>query len=99
MNSLTMISDCSVKQEEDTVCSIISVSTESTKSSMPSNSRSNRDGSVRVHSGSGFRFVVPFPWRLHQILDDMDESGDTSIVSWMPDGRHFHVHNPTLFVK
>lgn len=99
MTSLTMISDCSVKRTEDTVCSNISVSSASTKSSMPSNSRSDRDGSVRVHSGSGFRFVVPFPWRLHQILDDMDESGDTSIVSWMPDGRHFHVHNPTLFVK
>jgi hypothetical protein len=55
-----------------------------------------RDGSVRVHSGSGFRFVVPFPWRLHQMLDDESAS---HIISWMPDGRHFHVHNPTLFVK
>eukprot|EP00980_Cylindrotheca_fusiformis_P022457 scaffold9308_cov115-Cylindrotheca_fusiformis.AAC.20 len=63
-----------------------------TSMNVPGSSReiqSDRDGSVRVHSGSGFRFVVPFPWRLHQILDDMDKAGDTSIISWQPDGRHF----------
>jgi len=93
MPSLPLMSDCSAKGEEDTgVCRNREPATKST-------SRSDRDGSVRVHSGSGFRFVVPFPWRLHQILDDMEEKGDTSIISWMPDGRHFHVHNPTLFVK
>lgn len=84
--------DFSTKMEPDPVtCGSNDAATKSTPS--------ERDGSVRVHSGSGFRFVVPFPWRLHQILDDMEASGDTSIISWVPDGRHFHVHNPTLFVQ
>jgi hypothetical protein len=61
--------------------------------------QNERDGSVRVHSGSGFRFVVPFPWRLHQLLDGMEKSGDTSIVSWQPDGSRFRVHNPSLFMS
>jgi hypothetical protein len=58
----------------------------------------DQDGSVRVHSGSGFRFVVPFPWRLHQILDDMDKLGNSSIISWKADGRKFRVINPTLLM-
>lgn len=89
--SLPVPADCTEKTQRDAANS----RNEQQVKSMPS----DRDGSVRVHSGSGFRFVVPFPWRLHQILDDMHESGDTSIISWVPDGRHFHVHNPTLFVE
>lgn len=56
-------------------------------------------GSVRVVSGSGFRYVVPFPWRLHQMLEDIEKSGGDSIVSWLPDGHHFQVHNPQLFMQ
>lgn len=56
-------------------------------------------GSVRVVSGSGFRYVVPFPWRLHQMLEAIDEAGDASIVSWLSDGQHFQVHNPQSFVQ
>lgn len=56
-------------------------------------------GSVRVVSGSGFRYVVPFPWRLHQMLEAIEEAGDDSIVSWLHDGRHFQVHNPQAFVE
>jgi hypothetical protein len=56
-------------------------------------------GSVRVVSGSGFRYVVPFPWRLHQMLEDIEKMGDESVVSWLPDGNHFQVHNPQLFMQ
>lgn len=56
-------------------------------------------GSVRVVSGSGFRYVVPFPWRLHQMLDDIEKAGDDAVVSWLPDGRHFQVHNPQVFMQ
>ena len=55
-------------------------------------------GSVRVVSGSGFRYVVPFPWRLHQMLEAIEEAGNAPIVSWLPDGHHFQVHHPQLFV-
>ncbi len=56
-------------------------------------------GSVRVVSGSGFRYVVPFPWRLHQMLEEIEQAGDAQVVSWLPDGQHFQVHNPQLFVQ
>jgi hypothetical protein len=55
-------------------------------------------GSVRVVSGSGFRYVIPFPWRLHQMLEEIEKAGDASTVSWLPNGRHFQVHNPQDFV-
>mmetsp|Transcript_41146 Transcript_41146/g.63398 ORF Transcript_41146/g.63398 Transcript_41146/m.63398 type:complete len:358 (+) Transcript_41146:93-1166(+) len=63
------------------------------------NDPENRGGSVRVVSGSGFRYVVPFPWRLHQMLDDIEKSGEDAVVSWLPDGFHFQVHNPQLFMQ
>lgn len=56
-------------------------------------------GSIRVVSGSGFRYVVPFPYRLHEMLSDVDAKHDTSIVSWLPDGHHFKVHDPLRFVE
>lgn len=52
-------------------------------------SNDQEKGSVRVVSGSGFRYVVPFPWRLHEMLQDIERSGEDSIVSWLPDGNHF----------
>ena len=56
-------------------------------------------GTIRVVSGSGYRFLSPFPFRLHKMLSDVEERGDASIVSWMPDGLHFKVHNPKRFVE
>jgi hypothetical protein len=56
-------------------------------------------GTIRVVSGSGYRFLSPFPFRLHKMLSDVEERGDASIVSWMPDGLHFKVHNPRRFVE
>lgn len=65
-----------------------------------------RAGSVRVVSGSGYRYVVPFPWRLHQMLEEterkslqgIDIEATTSIVSWLPDGLHFKVHDAKAFM-
>ena len=65
----------------------------------PATADSCKGGSVRVVSGSGFRYVVPFPWRLHQMLEDIEKLHEESIVSWLPDGRHFQVHNPQVFMQ
>ena len=40
----------------------------------------------------------PFPWKLHQLLDDTEANGNESIVSWLPSGA-FQVHKPDEFVK
>jgi hypothetical protein len=57
------------------------------------------DGSIRLVSGSGFRYVTPFPWRLHEMLEEMEYSGESKIVSWLPDGETFKVHDPQGFTK
>jgi hypothetical protein len=69
---------------------------------MDSSSTSNDlpDGSIRLSSGSGFRYVTPFPWRLHEMLEEMENSLEESkIVSWFPDGKTFRVHDPLGFTK
>ena len=43
--------------------------------------------------------TTPFPWKLHEMLDDMDEKGDYSLVRWLPHGRAFMVHKPKEFVE
>lgn len=55
------------------------------------------DGIIRVPSGSGYRIMTPFPWRLHEMLEDIEEKNLDWIVSWMPDGKAFQVHSPEHF--
>jgi len=43
--------------------------------------------------------LTPFPWKLHMMLDAMDETRDTSIVCWLPHGKAFMVHKPKSFVE
>lgn len=41
---------------------------------------------------------TPFPWKLHIMLDAIEESGETDVVSWLCHGRAFLVHKPKDFV-
>lgn len=50
------------------------------------------DGTIRVQSGSGYRLMKPFPWRLHEILENVRMKRLDWIVSWRPEGRSFQVH-------
>ena len=43
--------------------------------------------------------LLPFPYRLHHMLEDAEKHGKQDIVSWMPFGRSFKVHKPDRFVK
>lgn len=66
-------------------------------SSKNRNVRSSRcekrdDGTIRVPSGSGYRIMTPFPWRLHEILEEVEEKKLDHIVSWLPNGLAFQVH-------
>jgi hypothetical protein len=55
------------------------------------------DGVIRVPSGSGYRMMTPFPWLLHEMLEDIEKKDLGWIVSWMPDGRAFQVHSAERF--
>ena len=41
---------------------------------------------------------IPFPFKLHCMLDEVEERGIQNIVSWMPSGVAFKVHKPTEFI-
>jgi hypothetical protein len=41
----------------------------------------------------------PFLWKLHEMLDDCEKTGDDHIVSWMDEGRRFRVHKPKSFME
>jgi hypothetical protein len=39
----------------------------------------------------------PFPTKLHEMLERVEEDGNSHIISWQPHGRCFVVHKPELF--
>lgn len=43
--------------------------------------------------------TTPFPWKLHDMLDEMAREGNHSVVTWQPHGRAFMVHKPKEFVE
>jgi hypothetical protein len=42
--------------------------------------------------------ATPFPWKLHDMLDSVEEQGLQHIVSWQIHGRCFAIHNVQEFV-
>lgn len=43
--------------------------------------------------------AVPFPLKLHELLEKAEEENLTHIVSWQSHGRAFVVHDPKTFVR
>lgn len=43
---------------------------------------------------------MPFPWKLNRMLEEAEkpENGFANIVSWLPDGKAFKIHDPDAFV-
>lgn len=48
---------------------------------------------------SGQQQRLPFPLQLYKLLELAEESGDTDIVSWLPCGTAFRVHDRDKFAK
>jgi hypothetical protein len=42
---------------------------------------------------------LPFPWKLHMLLDEAQRMGYQDIVSWDADGNSFRVHKPIEFCE
>jgi hypothetical protein len=68
----------------DRTNSVVSVSTE---------------GSVDEEAIAKGGVAVPFPWKVHKMLDAVAEEGLEDVVSWQPHGRSFTVHKPKVFVE
>lgn len=43
--------------------------------------------------------LIPFPVKLHGMLDNIEADGLSNVVSWSPHGRCFCVHKPKEFVN
>eukprot|EP00586_Coscinodiscus_wailesii_P014924 CAMPEP_0172503262 /NCGR_PEP_ID=MMETSP1066-20121228/167676_1 /TAXON_ID=671091 /ORGANISM="Coscinodiscus wailesii, Strain CCMP2513" /LENGTH=493 /DNA_ID=CAMNT_0013278929 /DNA_START=57 /DNA_END=1538 /DNA_ORIENTATION=+ len=43
--------------------------------------------------------IVPFPLKLHTLLDQLEQDGLTSIMSWQPHGRAFVIRDKIRFTK
>eukprot|EP00539_Tryblionella_compressa_P001104 CAMPEP_0178751226 /NCGR_PEP_ID=MMETSP0744-20121128/10419_1 /TAXON_ID=913974 /ORGANISM="Nitzschia punctata, Strain CCMP561" /LENGTH=361 /DNA_ID=CAMNT_0020404869 /DNA_START=211 /DNA_END=1296 /DNA_ORIENTATION=+ len=41
---------------------------------------------------------LPFLWKLHLLLDDVEATGNEHIVSWLEHGRSFKVYRPKTFI-
>ena len=42
---------------------------------------------------------MTFPFKLYEMLEDVEKEGDTTLVSWRPHGKAFTVHKPDEFVE
>lgn len=40
---------------------------------------------------------IQFPWKLHELLEQVDKTGDNAIISWLPGGKAFKVHKKEEF--
>ena len=56
------------------------------------------DPSSVKHKAKG-GVIIPFPVKLHSMLDRIEEDGLAHVVSWQPHGRCFVVHKPKEFVN
>eukprot|EP00539_Tryblionella_compressa_P019023 CAMPEP_0178871212 /NCGR_PEP_ID=MMETSP0747-20121128/7487_1 /TAXON_ID=913974 /ORGANISM="Nitzschia punctata, Strain CCMP561" /LENGTH=380 /DNA_ID=CAMNT_0020538379 /DNA_START=48 /DNA_END=1190 /DNA_ORIENTATION=+ len=46
-----------------------------------------------------YHVKLPFPYKLHEMLEHVEKTGNDHIVSWQPHGRAFRVHKPQEFVS
>ena len=58
----------------------------------------NVDPSLIKYKAKG-GVIMPFPVKLHDMLDKIEADGLAHVVSWQPHGRCFVVHNPKEFVN
>lgn len=55
-------------------------------------------GHEHEYALAGVNHSIPFPWKLHDMLEAAEKSGFAAIVSWLPDENSFKVHLPDVFV-
>jgi HSF-type DNA-binding len=61
-------------------------------------SREETEGNVEGSTDSD-PIIEPFPQKLYRLLLETEEAGNGHIVSFMPSGKSFCVHNPSRFMR
>lgn len=56
----------------------------------------NTSGSIRSGNGGGGQ-LLQFPWKLHEMLHLAEKNSKTDIISWLPGGNGFKVHDKEKF--
>jgi hypothetical protein len=41
--------------------------------------------------------TLPFPFKLHALLEEAEDCGTDHMISWLPSGEAFKIHSPVLF--
>lgn len=59
----------------------------------------SKSGAVGSTISTKKKHSLPFPLTLFNILADAEANGDDNIVSFMPDGRTFAIHNQDEFIR
>ena len=54
------------------------------------------DGKISSSNGTSNPTAM-FPHKLHKMLEDVEKEGNESIISWLPDGKSFKVHDREKF--
>lgn len=52
----------------------------------------------RVDRGPRGGIYDPFPLKFHRVLEEIEQEGLDSIISWVSHGRAIKIHNPSMFV-
>ena len=55
-------------------------------------------GFVAPRTGRRGGVTIPFPQKLHQVLEQVEIDGHADVISWQPHGRCFVIHKPKQFV-
>jgi len=79
----------------------VSVRSSSSISANTASSSTSTTSAAATATGSGemSNMKLPFPWKLHTLLEDAEHAGQQDIVSWLPDGNGFKVHKPNEFCQ
>ncbi len=43
--------------------------------------------------------TLPFPFKLHQLLEEAEGCGADHVISWLPSGEAFKIHDPEAFLN
>ncbi len=60
---------------------------------------SHSDAEYDVEDSTFVNHSVPFPWKLHEMLEIAEQENFTNIVSWLPDRQSFKVYQTDIFVQ